>query len=198
MADDTAVEMFVGGLLLDPHTQAPVVVLKNESGETHLPIWIGIAEATSIASAIKQLNMARPLTHDLMYDVFSEIGVKVERILITDLKDSTYYAELILSFGEKAITLDSRPSDAIAIALRAAAPIFVVPSVLERARVAFSAQMEQAEEAAREQSDAEKANQPEGDASEDDEASPDFKNVDKDKWDELLEQLDPDDFKYKM
>jgi bifunctional DNase/RNase len=74
MTSDTAIEMFVGGLLLDPNTQAPVVVLKDESGDIHLPIWIGIAEATSIASAIKQLNMARPLTHDLMYDIFLELG----------------------------------------------------------------------------------------------------------------------------
>ena len=117
MSNDTAIEMFVGGLVLDPNTQAPVVVLKDESGDIALPIWIGVAEATSIASAIKQLTMQRPLTHDLMQDIFAEVGVKVQRVVITDLKDSTYFAELVLSHGDKALIMDSRPSDAIAIAI---------------------------------------------------------------------------------
>lgn len=197
MAHDTAVEMFVGGLLLDPHTQAPVVVLKNESGEIHLPIWIGIAEATSIASAIKQLNMARPLTHDLMNDVFSELGVKVERIVVTDLKDSTYYAELILSHGEKAIVLDARPSDAIALALRASAPIFVTQEVLDRARIAFSSQNTSGGDKQDSKEEGQSGQAAEG-GEEEQLQSPDFKNIDKDKWNEILSQLDPDDFKYKM
>ena len=192
MTSDTAIEMFVGGLLLDPNTQAPVVVLKDESGDIHLPIWIGIAEATSIASAIKQLNMARPLTHDLMYDIFLEIGIRVQRIVITELKDATYYAELILSFGDKALILDSRPSDAIAIALRASAPIFVTQQVLEQARVAFAtnAPAKTGDQGAK--ADGQAAEEPVGPI------HPDFKNVDKDKWNELLSELDPDDFKYKM
>ncbi|RMG41075.1 MAG: bifunctional nuclease family protein [Candidatus Dadabacteria bacterium] len=191
MVDEEAIEMFVGGLVLDPSTQAPVIVLKDESGQISLPIWIGIAEATSIASAIKQLNMARPLTHDLMHEIFIQLGVNVERVVITELKDSTYYAELILSVGDKAIILDSRPSDAIAIALRASAPIFVAKQVLDHAQVAFN-----------EAADAEGDNvprevePPEGDEPED--KSKDFQTIDKDKWDELLEKLDPDDFKYKM
>lgn len=186
--------MFVGGLLLDPHTQAPVVVLKNEAGTVHLPIWIGIAEATSIASAIRQLTMARPLTHDLMYEIFTELGVRLERIVITDLKESTYYAEIILLQGEKAIILDARPSDAIALALRATAPIFVAQVVLDRAKIAFSAQSGQT---GGEQGEKEGAA---GDASNPEQApsSPDFKNIDKDKWSEILGQLDPEDFKYKM
>jgi bifunctional DNase/RNase len=192
MTSDTAIEMFVGGLLLDPNTQAPVVVLKDESGDIHLPIWIGIAEATSIASAIKQLNMARPLTHDLMYDIFLELGIRVQRIVITELKDATYYAELILSYGDKALILDSRPSDAIAIALRASAPIFVTQQVLEQARVAFATNTsaKTGEQTAKGEGQAtEEAAGPE---------APDFKNIDKDKWNELLSELDPDDFKYKM
>mgnify|MGYP003594567282 CR=1 FL=1 len=193
MTDDTAIEMFVGGLLLDPHTQAPVVVLKDESGNIHLPIWIGIAEATSIASAIKQLAMARPLTHDLMYQVFQDLGVKVERIVITDLKDSTYFAELILSYGEKAIILDSRPSDAIAIALRAQAPIFVTQQVLDRARIAFSSQAQGGEPQPGAEEQAQAGDQPPGE-----EGGPDFKSIDKEKWAEILGTLNPDDFKYKM
>lgn len=191
MSEETAIEMFVGGLVLDPNTQAPVVVLKDEKGEVHLPIWIGIAEATSIASAIKELDMARPLTHDLMYDVLGDLGVRIERMVITELKDSTYYAELVLSFGDKALIFDARPSDAIAMALRASAPIYVAPRVIEQAQMAFSSEDAGAASASGEDpSDA--LNEELG------ESDKDFKNIDKDKWSEILEDLDADDFKYKM
>lgn len=193
MSEDVAVEMFVGGLLLDPHTQAPVVVLKDEAGNVHLPIWIGIAEATSIASAIKQVAMTRPLTHDLMQSVLTEVGVRVERIMITDLKDATYFAELILSHGERAIILDCRPSDAIAIALRANAPIFVAQKVLDKAKVSIAAGVMSPENP--EGAQAPKSEELEGEAKI---QSADFKNIDKDKWNEILGALDPDDFKYKM
>ena len=196
MSQEKAIEMFVGGLVLDPNTQAPVVVLKDESGEMHLPIWIGIAEATSIASAIKQVEIGRPLTHDLMYSVFGEFGTKIERVVITDLKESTYFAELILSQGDKVVIVDCRPSDAIALSLRAAAPIFVSERVLELARISI----EEATKAG------ETAPQPEGgedsaeEAEEEDEtvSGKNFKDIDKDKWEEILADLDPDDFKYKM
>ena len=191
-APDTAIEMFVGGLVLDPNTQAPVVILKDEKGNIALPIWIGIAEATSIASAIKQVTMARPLTHDLMHDVFGELGVRVERVVITDLRDSTYFAELVLSVGEKALVFDSRPSDAIAIALRAAAPIYVVPQVLDQAKVTFSSIM------GGEAAEGGESQEGEGEEGEDKPEGSDFASLDKDKWAELLEKLNPDDFKYKM
>ena len=195
MGNDSAVEMFVGGLVLDPNTQAPVIVLKDESGNLALPIWIGIAEATSIASAIKQVSMARPLTHDLMYDVFIELGIKVERIVITELKDSTYFAELILAHGDKAIIMDSRPSDAIALALRATAPIYVMQQVIDQAKLSFSQAFSgPANPDKTEGSSAEG----EGEANKEGPIKPDFKNIDKDKWTELLDDLDPDDFKYKM
>ncbi|NMC62963.1 MAG: bifunctional nuclease family protein [SAR324 cluster bacterium] len=190
---DTAIEMFVVGLVLDPNTQAPVVILKDEKGDLALPIWIGIAEATSIASAIKQVTMARPLTHDLMHDIFGELGVRVQRVVITELKDSTYYAELVLSVGEKALIFDSRPSDAIAIALRAAAPIYVLQEVLDQAKVTFSAVIgEHSHEASGEEKEGEEADSEAGDSEKD------FRSLDKDKWAELLEKLNPDDFKYKM
>lgn len=199
MSNDTAIEMFVGGLVLDPNTQAPVVVLKDEGGELVLPIWIGIAEATSIASAIKQLNMARPLTHDLMHDLFIELGVKVQRVVITELKESTYYAELVLSQGDRALILDSRPSDAIALALRASAPIYVVPQVLEQARVTFSASMGSKSEGKDSEGESGEESGAEGEQAEGEESNaPDFKSIDKDKWNEILSELDPDDFKYKM
>ena len=187
--------MFVGGLVIDPATQAPIVVLKDETGECTLPIWIGIPEATSIASAIKQVAMARPLTHDLFFDLLLEVGVTVQRIVITELRESTYFAELILGQGDRIVVLDARPSDAIAMALRASAPIYVAQSVLEQAKVAFGgvdplAAMETGEpQDAGEEQEAE---------SEEVDPSKDFTSVDKDKWEELLTDLDPDDFKYKM
>ena len=195
MAKKAAVEMFVGGLVLDPTTQAPVVVLKDQAGTVHVPIWIGIAEATSIASALKDLSMARPLTHDLMSNIFKEVGIKVLRMVVTELKDSTYYAELVLSIGEKEFVMDSRPSDAIAISLRASAPIFVTEDVLEQARMSFA--VVTTEEGEPEEAAAgEEAESQEGIPEQ--ERSDDFRQIDKDKWKEILEKLDPDDFKFKM
>ncbi len=184
--------------MLDPATQAPIVVLKDESGAITLPIWIGIPEATSIASAIKQVTMARPLTHDLFFDLLLEVGVTVQRVVITELKESTYFAELVLGQGDRVMVLDSRPSDAIAMALRASAPIYVAQSVLDQAKVAFGANNPLGQPEPR-------ATQEEGSAAEGEEGQAeeqssenDFTGVDKDKWEELLSKLDPDDFKYKM
>lgn len=209
MTDETAIEMFVGGLVLDPNTQAPVVVLKDEEGGVHLPIWIGVAEATSIASAIKDLEMARPLTHDLMQEIFDQMNVRVLRIVITELKDSTYYSELVLSLGDKVVILDARPSDAIAIALRSEAPIFVTKAVLDQAQITF-AEGESGEDGServegsggdavgddQEQAQGEEQTEEETLESEGG-SSKDFKNIDKEKWSEMLSQLDADDFKYK-
>jgi bifunctional DNase/RNase len=198
MTSDSAVEMFVGGLVLDPATQAPIVILKDESGAITLPIWIGIPEATSIASAIKQVAMARPLTHDLFFDLLLEVGVTVQRVVITELKESTYFAELVLGQGDRVMVLDSRPSDAIAMALRASAPIYVAQSVLDQAKVAFGSNspVPQSEP----QSSGEEGAASEGEEAQTEEQSSDkdFTGVDKDKWEELLSKLDPDDFKYKM
>lgn len=188
--------MFVGGLVLDPATQAPIVVLKDESGEITLPIWIGIPEATSIASAIKQVTMARPLTHDLFYDLLLEVGVTVQRVVITELRESTYFAELVLGQGDRIMVLDSRPSDAIAMALRASAPIYVAQSVLDQAKVAFAGNNPiPAPEAPAVEGG---GGQEEGEEAQPEDSSNDFTGVDKDKWEELLSKLDPDDFKYKM
>ena len=197
MANEAAVEMFVGGLVMDPATQAPIVVLKDETGSVTLPIWIGITEATSIASAIKQLAMARPLTHDLFYDLLQQLGITVQRIVITELRESTYFAELVLGQGDKVILLDSRPSDAIAMALRASAPIYVTQQVLDQAKVAFASQG-QVPAAQSPSAEGQGASHEEGDEGQEEEASQDFRAVDKDKWEEILQDLDPDDFKYKM
>lgn len=194
MAHETAVEMFVGGLLLDRNTQAPVVILRDEKGEITLPIWIGIAEATSIASAINQIQMARPLTHDLMLEIFVQLGISVQRIIISELKEATYFAELVVSHGDKVIIFDARPSDAIAIALRAHAPIFVAQQVLEKAKASMQATTPQGTPVP---PDSEA--QGEGEAQSPEQGqSQDFTNIDKDKWVDILKELDPDDFKYKM
>jgi bifunctional DNase/RNase len=210
--EDSAIEMYVGGLVLDPNTQAPVVILKDEEGKYILPIWIGIAEATSIASAIKQVAMARPLTHDLMHEIFLQTDVKVQRVFITELKESTYFAELTISRGDRVMLIDARPSDAIAIALRESAPIFVTKSVLEQSKNTL--QIEQAEpmarppesvidekdEASSAQSDSQSTDSAEASESEEIPTADqsDFKNIDKSQWEDLLEKLDPDDFKHKM
>lgn len=196
MVHEAAVEMFVGGLVMDPATQAPIVVLKDETGTVTLPIWIGITEATSIASAIKQLAMARPLTHDLFYDLLQQLGITVQRIVITELKESTYFAELVLGQGDKVFLLDARPSDAIAMALRASAPIYVSQQVLEQARIAFASQG-QTPPSQTPEGEPQEGSREEGE-SPPEQPSQDFQGVDKDKWEEILQDLDPDDFKYKM
>lgn len=203
MVTEAAVEMFVGGLVLDPATQAPIVVLKDESGQITLPIWIGIAEATSIASAIKQVAMARPLTHDLFYDLLLELGITVQRVVITELKDSTYFSELVLGQGDKMLILDARPSDAIAMALRATAPIYVSQAVLDQARIAFSSPSAAPASPTTNNPTQDKGEATEGEeqgqeAQELEESSKDFRTIDKDKWEEILSQLEADDFKYKM
>jgi bifunctional DNase/RNase len=139
--------------------------------------------------------MARPLTHDLFYELLLELGMTVQRVMITELKDSTYFAELVLGQGERALILDSRPSDAIAMALRASAPIYVARHVLEQAQVAFANQ----EPSSPAEPGAQEAQPPEAevvDATED--SAKDFRSIDKDKWEKILGELDPDDFKYKM
>lgn len=203
MVTEAAVEMFVGGLVLDPATQAPIVVLKDESGQITLPIWIGIAEATSIASAIKQVAMARPLTHDLFYDLLLELGITVQRVVITELKDSTYFSELVLGQGDKVLILDARPSDAIAMALRATAPIYVSQAVLDQARIAFSSPSAAPASPTTNNPTQDKGETTEGEeqgqeSQELEESSKDFRTIDKDKWEEILSQLEADDFKYKM
>ncbi|RMD85193.1 MAG: bifunctional nuclease family protein [Candidatus Dadabacteria bacterium] len=193
MAKEDAIEMFVGGLVLDPATQAPILLLKSEKGDVCLPIWIGIAEATSIATVLKNISLARPMTHDLMYQTLLKVGLGVQRVLVSDLRDGTYYAELVLGQGDRAVILDARPSDAIAIALRASAPIFVSKVVLERARVA----MENASSAG-EESKVEEQEGVEEDVINKGVCEKDFNSIDREKWSKILAELDPDDFKYKM
>jgi len=214
MATFEAIEMFVGGLVLDPNNQHPVVILKDESGAITLPIWIGVSEATSIATALKSLALPRPLTHDLFMAVFAQLGVRVNRVVITELKDATYYAELILQVGDQALIMDSRPSDALAIAVRASAPIFVSSQVIDavqsgkapksapKARGAAvdneTGRTDSGSEAGGSgASSSDSASDSEADTDSESDAN-DFSQIDKSKWKDILADLDPDDFKHKM
>lgn len=128
------VEMQIKGLMLDPVTNVPIVILRDADGQRVLPIWVGPAEANAIALQIENLAPPRPMTHDLLRDVVGALGVTVSRVIISDLKGSTFYAYLELRQGSDVVLVDARPSDALALAARTRAPIFVNPQVLEQAR----------------------------------------------------------------
>ncbi|RMG60564.1 MAG: bifunctional nuclease family protein [Deltaproteobacteria bacterium] len=137
-------EVRVLGITIDPVTNSPIVILRDLEKKVTLPIWIGILEANSIAMELEKMKLPRPMTHDLLKNVISEFGGKVLRVEITDLRENTYYAVIYLKQGEKTLQIDSRPSDAIALALRCDAPIYVYESVFEKA---FSIEGEESEEA---------------------------------------------------
>jgi len=125
------VEVEVYEILLDESVKAPVVVLREKNGDRVLPIWIGQAEAISIAYAMEEIGTERPLTHDLIKLIIDGLGARLEKVVINDLKDNTYYARLIFKMDSTVISIDARPSDSIAIALRTKSPIFVSEKVLE-------------------------------------------------------------------
>jgi uncharacterized protein len=126
-------EMKVAGITVDPFTNTPIVILKDLEEKDVLPIWIGLLEASSIATAIENIQTPRPMTHDLLKNILDELGAKIVKIEVNDLKDNTYYALLHMEVNKKRLVIDSRPSDAIAIALRTGASIFVDESVIKRA-----------------------------------------------------------------
>lgn len=128
------VKMEIKGLLMDPVSNMPVVILRDQNDGAFLPIWVGIFEANAIAIEMEKIQAPRPMTHDLLHNVLSALGVHVDRIVVNELKDNTFFARLHLSRGEERWTVDSRPSDAIALALRAQAEIFVEEDVLERSK----------------------------------------------------------------
>ena len=163
--------MTVGGLTLDPVTKTPIVILRDPDNKLNLPIWIGLLEATAMATELEGIKMARPMTHDLLRSLINELGAVVEWIEVTELKDNTYYALIYLRVNDRQLTLDSRPSDAISLALRTKSPIYVAKKVLEASSV-----LQQLEEG-KEQN---------------------LSNVSRDKWAEILEKMSPEDFKYKM
>ncbi|MBK5258656.1 MAG: bifunctional nuclease family protein [Thermoanaerobaculia bacterium] len=128
------VPMSIKGLMLDPVSNSPIVVLKDEDEKFFLPIWVGIFEANAIALQLESIATPRPMTHDLLRDTIARLDAHVARVVINDLRDSTFFAQIALVAGDRTLELDARPSDAIALALRTAAPIFVVQSVLDQAQ----------------------------------------------------------------
>ena len=126
--------MSVRGLTLDPVTNAPIVILKVEGGTRLLPIWIGLFEANAIALVMENISTARPMTHDLLKNLAELLDARVQRTVVDNLRENTYYASVYLLSGGRERRLDARPIDAIALALRAGAPIFVTRDVLARAR----------------------------------------------------------------
>ncbi len=159
----------IAGLAMDQASNTPIVLLKTEQGEQTLPIWIGLLEATSIASALQNIQFDRPMTHDLFKNLTQLMNIQIDRIDICDLKDNTFFAEIHFTGKDRSFTMDARPSDAIALALRFQAPIFVDDQVLEKSSMGSEG----------------------GDVHDDSEEGK--------KWAEYLEKLSPEDFgKYKV
>jgi uncharacterized protein len=128
------VPMSIKGLMLDPVSNSPIVVLKDDDEKFFLPIWVGIFEANAIALQLENVTTPRPMTHDLLRNMIAELDAHVTRVVINDLRDSTFFAQIRLNVGTKTLEVDARPSDAIALALRTEAPIFVAQSVLDQAQ----------------------------------------------------------------
>lgn len=134
-----SVEMKIKGLMIDPVSNMPIIVLKSENGESVLPIWVGIFEANAIAMKMENIVSPRPMTHDLLKNVIEGLQADIRGVEITDLRDNTFFAVIRLDVGGQPLEIDSRPSDAMALALRAGAPIFVRRSVLEKSSSAGDA-----------------------------------------------------------
>ncbi|MDJ0665682.1 MAG: bifunctional nuclease family protein [Desulfobacterales bacterium] len=159
----------IAGITMDPATNTPIIILKTEEGGQAVPIWIGLLEATSIASALQNVKFDRPMTHDLFKNFATLMEVSVSSIEVCDLKENTFFARVNLMAKDSNFSMDARPSDAIAIALRFEAPIFIDETVIAKSRP-FEAQAEVLDESEEGR-----------------------------KWKEYLENLNPDDFgKYKV
>ena len=165
------IEMKVSGLSIDPFTNMPFMVLKDDAEKYRLPIWIGLFEASAIATEMEKIKLSRPMTHDLICVILKNLQATLKNVEIYDLKDNTFFARLVVTANNQEIQIDSRPSDAIAVALRLQAPIMVDETVIEKSK--------KVDLATQNLSDKDK--------------------VSKEKWKEILEGLAPEDFgKYKM
>jgi len=135
------IEMNIKGLMVDPVTNMPIVILRDKDGQKVLPIWVGIFEANAIALQIENISTPRPMTHDLLRNVIQDLKGTVEKVVVSDLQDGTFYAMIYLLVHDELVAIDSRPSDAIALALRTRAPIFVEETVIDNAKtVDFSSE----------------------------------------------------------
>jgi bifunctional DNase/RNase len=128
------IEMTIKGLMVDPITNMPIVILKDKEGERVLPIWVGIFEANAIALQIENVATPRPMTHDLLRNIITDLDGQVDRIVVSDLRENTFYAIIHLTVKGDRVAVDARPSDAIALALRTRAPILVEESVIDNAK----------------------------------------------------------------
>ena len=128
------IEMTIKGLMVDPVTNMPIVILRDEASERVLPIWVGIFEANAIALQIENIETPRPMTHDLLRNVIANLNGAVEKIVVSDLKENTFYALIYVRIAEELVAVDARPSDAIALALRVSAPIYVEDDVIQNAK----------------------------------------------------------------
>jgi len=126
--------MEVKALIVDPIANMPVVILRDAEDKSFLPIWVGVFEANAIALQLEEVQTPRPMTHDLLRQALDRLGATLEKVVVTKLHENTFYAEIHLSTPGGAVVLDSRPSDAIALALRTSSPVFVEEEVLERSR----------------------------------------------------------------
>ena len=143
------IEVKIRALMMDPNSGTPIIILKDVNSETMLPIWVGAYEANAIALEIEKIAPPRPMTHDLLRNLIIELGMKVERVVVTSLRDNTFYAVIELTSGNgDPMRLDSRPSDAIALALRADCPIFVDLEVIQASRNSIATDDEPIEESA--------------------------------------------------
>lgn len=163
-------EVRISGLSIDPITHTPIVLLKDKENQEVIPIWIGLLEASSIATQLENIKLARPMTHDLMKSILNHLDAVVSRVEVNDLRNNTFYAVIHLNWNGMDLAIDARPSDAIAIALRTKSPIFVDQQVIEKSRKVDLAKRVEGEGV-----------------------------LDEKKWEEILEDLSPDDFgEYKM
>jgi bifunctional DNase/RNase len=128
------IEMSIKGLMIDPITNMPIIILRDQDGQRVLPIWVGVFEANAIALQIENVQTPRPMTHDLLKNIISDLHAHVQRIVVCALKENTFYATIHITVGDQALAVDARPSDAIALALRTQSPIFVEEAVIQNAR----------------------------------------------------------------
>ena len=126
--------MTIKGLMIDPITNMPIIILRDQEGQRLLPIWVGVFEANAIALQIEKVQTPRPMTHDLLKNVIDDLNAHVERVVVCELKENTFYATIYLASKSGTRTIDARPSDAIALALRTQSPIYVEEAVMESAQ----------------------------------------------------------------
>ena len=128
------IEMTIKGLMVDPITNMPIIILRDKDGQRVLPIWVGVFEANAIALQIENVTTPRPMTHDLLKNVIADLHGRIKKIVVSDLKENTFYALIYLTLNGDTLAIDARPSDAIALALRTRAPIFVEDTVIDNAK----------------------------------------------------------------